>query len=194
MRRFILPLTAVAALLALAACGGGASNSVATGSGGTGGATSTLSYVNPPAAEAQGQFALVLDTGATTSSALVLDLVGPATSPVTPACGVTFGFNVDTTRAAWAATPVTNGTLFTVGTLCQGWVNGQTLQGIAANKGLLHPVDDVSAAVIGKISLTPVSGGPAGQVSLVDNGLGTVLDPSGTPYAVPVVVGTLTLK
>jgi hypothetical protein len=188
---------ATTALLGLAACGGGSGKGAAGASSGGAGSVSGLAYVNP--ANAQGQFALVLDTAASTSSSLVLDLVGPETSPATPAVGVTFGFNLDTTRAAWAATPVLNGTLFTLGTgvqLAQGWVNGATLQGIIANKGLANQVADVGSGqgVIGKIQLSPLPGAAAGAVSLVDNGLGTVLDSSGTPYAIQVQVGTLTLN
>jgi hypothetical protein len=183
----LLPCCA-AALLGLAACGGGSGASTAT--------TQSLTYVNP--ANTQGQFALVLDTAASTGPTLVLDLVGPETSPATPAMGVTFGFNVDTTRAAWSATPVLNGTVFTLGTgvqLARGWVNGQSLQGIVANKGLASQVADIGSGqgVIGKIQLTPVPGAAAGAVSLVDNGLGTVLDSSGTPYAIQVLVGSLTV-
>jgi hypothetical protein len=48
--------------------------------------------------------------------------------------------------------------------------------------------------MIGKIVLTPVQGGTSGPVALADNGLGTVLDASGTPYPVTFMVGTLTLN
>jgi len=163
------------------------------------GGPQTLSYRNPN--NTSGQFALVLDTAATTSSALVLDLIGPETSPATPAVGVTFGFNVDTTKAAWAATPVINGTLFTNPSpglqLAQGWVKGGTLQGIVSNKGFANQVNDigVTQGIIGKLALIPVQGGAADTaVSLADNGLGTVLDSSGTPYPIQVLVGTLTLN
>jgi hypothetical protein len=202
MNRIVLAFTA-ATLLGLVACGGGGGGATGTGSTGSGnqgvgsggGTTTGLTYVDP--ANIQGQFALVLDTAASTASTLVLDLVGPATSPATPAVGVTFGFNVDTSRAAWSTTPVVNGTLFTLGTgvqLARSWVNGPTLQGIVSNKGLAAQVGDIGNGVIAKIELTPVPGAATGLVSLVDNGLGTVLDSSGTPYPVQVLVGTLTLN
>jgi hypothetical protein len=194
MKAFSLAVTA-AALLGLAACGG--SGGGAAAGAGAGAGVPGLSYVNP--ANAQGGFALVLDAAASDGSSLVLDLVGPGSSQATPAVGVTFGFNLDTTRAAWAATPVANGSLFTLGTgvqLAQGWVNGASLQGIVSNKGLGNLVADIGSGrgVIARISLAPVPGAAAGPVSLVDNGLGSVLDSSGTPYAIQVQVGTLTLN
>jgi hypothetical protein len=179
-------LFAAAALLVLAGCGGAGGGAGATAQG--------LAYANP--ANAQGQFALVLDAAASSGSTLVLDLVGPA---ATPAVGVTFGFNLDTTRAAWAATPVSNGTLFTLGAgtqLARGWVDGPSLQGIVSNKGLASQVADIGSAqgVIARIELTAVPGAPAGAVSLVDNGLGTVLDSSGQSQPIQVQVGALTIN
>jgi len=177
-------LFAASALLVLAGCGG---------AGGGGGAAHGLGYADP--AKVQGQFALMLDAAASSDSTLVLDLVGPAT---TPAVGVTFGFNLDTTRATWAATPVSNGTLFTLGAgtqLARGWVNGPSLQGIVSNKGLANQVADIGFArgIIARLELTAVPGAPAGAVSLVDNGLGTVLDGSGQSHPIQVQVGALAL-
>jgi hypothetical protein len=200
VRSFVLSF-ASATLLGLVACGGGSSTPSTGGTGSGGTTTQGLTYVNP--ANTQGQFALVLDTAASTASTLVLDLVGPDTSPVTPAVGVTFGFNVDTTRAAWAATPVVNGSLFSLGSgvqLAKGWVNGQSLQGIVSNKGVANQVANIGATqgVLGKIQLTPIHGAPSGLVGLADNGLGTYLyywAPAGTQsYSMQVLVGTLTLN
>ena len=178
-------LIAAAALLVLAGCGGGSTGTAASSGG--------LAYVNP--AGTQGQFALIQDA-ASTSAVLVLDLVGP---DLTPACGVTFGFDVDTTRAVWSTSPVVaNGTLFTPATgtqLVQGWVNGARVQAIVANKGLAGQVADIgqSKGVIGQIRLSPVPGAAAGAVTLTDNGLATLLDNTGTVTPVQVLVGTLTL-
>ena len=103
--------------------------------------------------------------------------------------GVTFAFTVDTTRATWGTGPsVTNGTLFS-GQLVQGWVNGATLQGIAANKGLANGVSDLGTGIIAKIRLTP--GSATGSVNLADAGLGTILDQGGTPQPIKILVGTL---
>jgi hypothetical protein len=187
-------LIATAALLVLAGCGGGSSGPASTGATVSPAAAAGLTYVNP--ANTQGQFALVLDA-ASTPAALVLDLVGP---DQTPACGVTFGFDVDATRAAWATSPVVeNGTLFTPASgtqLVQGWVNGARLQAVVANKGLAGQVADIgrSKGVIGQIRLSPVPGAAAGHVNLADNGLATLLDNTGTPSPVPVLVGSLTLN
>jgi len=188
MIRRLLQTAAVAALSALAGCGGGSS----VGPIALAGATAGLSYVDP--AQAAGQFTLVRDA-ASTPAILVLDLLAPSGIP---AVGVTFGFDVDTTRAVWSSSPavVTNGVVFTPATgnqLVQGWVNGGRLQAIVSNKGLAAQVADLGG-VIGQIRLNPVAGAPKGTVTLVDNGLATLLDVSGTPQAVRVLVGTLTLN
>ena len=183
-------LIAAAALLVLAGCGGGSTGAASSGSAAS---SSGLAYVNPTGT--QGQFALIQDA-ASTSAVLVLDLVGP---DHTAACGVTFGFDVDATRAVWSTSPVVaNGTLFTPATgtqLVQGWVNGARLQAIVANKGLSGQVGDIgqSKGVIGKIRLSPLPGAAAGAVTLTDNGLATLLDNTGTTSPVQVLVGTLTL-
>jgi hypothetical protein len=184
-------LIAAAALLVLAGCGGGSTGAASSGPAASSGG---LAYVNPGGT--QGQFALIQDA-ASTSAVLVLDLVGP---DLTPACGVTFGFDVDATRAVWSTKPVVaNGTLFPAPAtgiqLVQGWVNGARLQAIVANKGLTGQVADIgqSKGVIGQIRLTPVPGAAAGAVTLTDNGLGSLLDNTGTVTPVQVLVGTLTL-
>ncbi len=194
MNRPLCTLMAFAALLGLAACGG--SSSVMPGA--ASGSSPGLNYTNPTLT--QGQLALVRDS-ASTGSALVLDLVLPEDSQnPTPALGVTFGFQVDTTRAAWFSSPVANGSLFTTGSggqVVRGWVQGGQLQGIVSNKGYAAQVGDIGnagGAVIARITLAPVQGGASGTVQFTDNGLGTILDSSGTPYPVTVSIGTLTLQ
>jgi len=61
----------------------------------------------------------------------------------------------------------------------------EVLQSLAAQ------VPDLGG-VLGQVRLSPAPGGAAGGVSLVDNGLGSLLDSSGTPQAVRILVGTLT--
>lgn len=186
MKSLVQIALAAAALLGLAACGGGSSSS------GVSSSTTSLTYVNPT--NTSGNYALMLDSSSTASS-LVLKLVGP---DGTPAVGVTFAFDVDTTKATWATSPVvTNGTLFTgTNKLVQGWVNGGRLQGIAANKGLANQLSDigVSTGVLATVRLAPVSGAAAGTVTLTDSGLGTSMDQGGTPEAIHLLVGTLTLN
>jgi hypothetical protein len=177
MNRLVLSALAAAALLGLSACGG---------SSGGGSQPAGLTYTNP--AYADSDYRLVKDN-ASTASVLILDLVGPSGNP---AVGVTYGFTVDTSRAAWGTAPaVTNGTVF-VGTnaLVQGWVSGAQLQGIAANKGLANFVQDVGVGVIAKIRLTP--GTASGSASLADAGLGTSMDQGGTPIPIKIKVGTVT--
>lgn len=182
MKRLLPPSLA---LLALSACGGGSSSSSPH--------ASALAYVNP--AGTSGNYALVKDP-ASTGTQLVLDVVGPEGSA---AVGVTFGFDVDAAKAAWAAAPVANGTLFGgsgANLLCQGWVSQGRLQGIAANRGLAFQVSDIGASkgVLARITLTPASGAAAGTVALSDNGLATVLASDGVPQPIRILVGTLTLQ
>jgi hypothetical protein len=192
MKRLFLPAAATLALLGLAACGGGSSSlSPASPTG-----TKALTYQNP--SQAKGQFALIQDA-ATTSTTLVLDLVGPVSSTVIPACGVSFGFALnDTTQAAWATGPaLTNGVVFTQSTnLVEGWVKTATIQGIVANKGTASPAADISkaAGVLATIKLTPVQGGASGTVPLADGGLGAYTDPSGSANGFSIAVGTLSLN
>jgi len=189
---FLLPL-ACAALLGLAGCGGGSSSSSSSSSSSGGGGTTktgTLTYVNPTGY--QGNCALVLDS-ASTSSNLILDVVGPAVAGT----GMAFAFNVDTTKVKWATSPaLTNGGLFpATGTIAQGWVAGSQLQGIVTYKGLSTQVADLSKGVIAKIVLTPVAGATAGTVSLTDAGIGNLMTTNGpSAYTVQFMVGTLTLQ
>ena len=189
MTRILLP-TLTGAVLALAGCGGSHTAAPAV----TQAATRTLTYVNP--VQPSGAFALVQDP-ASTATRLVLDVVGPSGYAST---GVTFSFDVDTSRAVWATAPaITNGTVFTsLGTgtqLVQAWVSGARLQGIVATKGLSNQVANVGLGVIATIVLTPAAGAVPGTVSLVDSGFGTYLDASGPP-ATPsqFAVGVLTCQ
>jgi hypothetical protein len=192
MKSLILSVAAMLVLLGLSACGGGSSS---VGSGSSSG-TKVLSYQNPT--QSTEEFALVQDS-ATTSTTLVLDLVGPVSSTAIPACGVAFGFALnDTTQAAWATGPaLTNGKVFTLSTnLVEGWVKGASIQGIVANKGIASPAADISktAGVLATIKLTPVQGGASGTVPLADSGLGTYTDSTGSANGFSIAVGTLSLN
>lgn len=191
MKRILFPFLASMALLGLTACGGGGGGSSPT--------TGTLTYTNPAYQGLPYQFALVRDA-ASTSSTLVLDVVGPTgTGYALPSVGVTFGFSVDLSKASWGTAPVVaNGTVFPAGTgvqLVKGWVTGGYLQGIVATKGLTSEVADVGNGVIAKITLTAVPGAATGAVALSDTLQGNFMDNSGPP-ALPVkfAVGTLTLN
>ena len=202
MKRNLLPCSALVALIGLVGCGGSsnhpdsASTSGSSSNSGSGSSSSpTLSYVNP--VNASGTLALVLDADATPTN-LILDLVGGSSYPATgPATGVAFAFDVDTTKAVWAASPaLTNGTLFTnLGSgvqLAQGWVAGGRIQGLVSYKGSVNMVADMTTGIIAKITLTPAANATAGAVSLVDSGFGAISQQ--TPPAIPmtIAVGTLT--
>jgi len=188
MKRILLPSLAVAALIGFGGCGGSSSHASPN-------PTRTLTYVNP--ANPSGTLALVLDAAATPTN-LVLDVVGGTGYPATgPATGVTFAFDVDTTKAAWATSPaLTNGTLFTnLGTgvqLVRGWVAGGRIQGIVSYKGSTSMVSDMTTGVIAKITLTPVANATAGSVKLVDAGFGAVIQNSPPAIPMTIAVGTLT--
>jgi hypothetical protein len=197
-------LLGAAALLGLSGCGGGSNAAGGTGSSSGGSATAGgLSYVDPP--NPGGLIALVRDPASTPAN-LVLDLVSPQKATPVPAIGVTFGFSVDPAQAAWAQAAggagqaAVGSTLFALAgnlSVVRGWVSGGQLQGIAANKGAASQVPDIGngqGKVIATLTLTPVPGGPAGPVGLVDSGLGEVLNASGVPVAFQVAVGTLTLQ
>jgi len=198
MNRLAPTLLTAITIVVLAGCGGGSSSNVAASSGSAG--SIGLSYVNPTLSG--DTFALVKDS-ASTSSILVLDLVGPDRSDSTfPACGVTFGFTLDTTKATWAS--IANGTLFATSTaagntLIQRWLDtatGSQLQGIVAYRGLATTVSDIgyaSGKVIAKLTLTPVASASSGTVTLADSGQGTYIDNTGSTTSFTVAVGTLSL-
>jgi hypothetical protein len=196
MNRLVPTLLTAITIVVLAGCGG--SSNVAASSGSTG--SIGLSYVNPTLSG--DTFALVKDS-ASTASILILDLVGPDSSDSTfPACGVTFGFTLDTTKATWGS--IANGTLFATSTaagntLIQRWLDtatGSQLQGIVAYRGLATAVSDIgyaSGKVIAKLTLTPVANASSGTVTLADGGQGTYIDNTGSTTSFTVAVGTLSL-
>lgn len=215
MRPSLLKFLAVPAVLtALLACSGGTSSSSdsssssrppSPGSSSSSSSSGTLVYTNPTTSTADYQ--LVWDN-ASTSSYLVMDLVGPSGNYAVSGVGVTFSFLLGSSQATWGTSPaVTNGNVFTLGSgtrLAQGWVTtsqgSSQLQGIVSQKGLGSVVSDLSVStsngtgVLAQIQILPVSGATAGNVTLTDGGLGSLLDGGGSITSFTVDVGTLKLQ
>lgn len=204
MKRILVSSLAGVVLLGLLGCGGGGGSSSGGGTPNVG----TLTYVNPTNYPATFPgFALVEDPNSTSSN-LILDLVGPhlrnqqgQVVPY-PAAGLTFGFSADSTRVAWAGSnpnAITNGNIFTAGNSSQliyGWVTGGSLQGILSAKGFNNMVTDIGdSGILAKVTLKPVPGAATGTVTLTDSGLGNLMDNNGPPaLPIQIAVGTLTLK
>ena len=94
--RYVVSLLATLWLAILVGCGGGSSGSSQSTQPTTTATTTSLSYQNPSSTTG---FSLVQDTAASTSTHLVLDLVGPSG---TQTLGVAIFLEVDTTKAVWS--------------------------------------------------------------------------------------------
>ena len=155
----------------------------------------SLAYTDPTT----GTYQLKKNTTLSTSTHLVLDLVGPS---ATTGCGVTAVFTADTTRVSWvnvastdtAGTYVQNGTAFTLGSgtqILRGKLASGTLSVIAAQKGVASPVA-LNAPLL-RIALDLKAGtAPTGTATLTsDNTKAQVLNADGTTSTIAVTVGTL---
>lgn len=191
----LLTGSAALALAASLACGGGGGGSSAPPAAST---ATSLSYVDPT----PGTYLLKKNTTLSTTTHLVLDLVGPASAT---GSGITATFTADTTKVAWANvaagdpanTFVQNGTAFSLGAapqILKGKVSGGTLQVAAAQKGTGNPVA-LNAPLL-RIALDLKPSQSAGAVSLASDATkGQVLDGSGALVSpITVSVGTLTAQ
>ena len=187
--------TGFAALLltGLLACGGGGGGSSTPAPPPT---ATSLAYTDPTS----GTFLLKKNTTLSTTTHLVLDLVGPASAT---GSGVTATFSADTTKVAWvnvtasdpASTFVQNGTAFNLGTapqILKGKVTGGALQVTAAQKGTGSPVS-LNAPLL-RVALDLKASQPTGAISLsADPTKCQLLDGAGTIVSpITVTVGTLT--
>lgn len=185
-----LSASAALALTGFLACGGGGGGSSAPPPTAT-----SLSYVDPTS----GTYLLKKNIPLSTSTHLVLDLVGPAS---TTGSGITATFSADPAKVAWtnvattdpAGTFVQNGTAFNLGgapQILKGKVTGGTLQVTAAQKGTGNPVS-LNAPLL-RIALDLKASQPSGTVSLnADPTKGQVLDGTGALVSpITITVGTL---
>lgn len=173
-----------------AACGGG---------GGGGGTTTpppppktiadTLAYTDPSASG----FRLIRNTGLSTASKLVLDVVGPAS---TTGQGMAFILSADQSKATWT-NPPSAGTLvqnvtFNLGSGTQayiGKITGDQLQGAAFQKPGAAAVNLGQPLL--RISLDLKMNIPVNSPIPISFIGGNKLSGSGAPSAITVAVGTL---
>lgn len=152
-----------------------------------------LAYTDPTT----GTYLLKKNTTLSTSTHLVLDLVGPAGTGT----GVSATFSADTTKVAWvnvaASDPaafVQTGGTFNLGAapqILKGKVTGNVLQVTAAQKGTASPVS-LNAPLL-RIALDLKASQPTGAITLTaDAAKCQVLDGTGAISAITVSVGTLT--
>jgi len=184
-----LSASAALALTGFLACGGGGGGSSAPPPTAT-----SFSYVDPTT----GKYLLKKNTTLSTTTHLVLDLVGPASAT---GSGVTATFSTDPTKVAWAnvattdpaSTFVQNGTAFNLGAapqILKGKVTIGTLQVTAAQKGTGSPVS-LNAPLL-RIALDLKPSQTAGAITFsVDNTKCQVLNGTGTIGPMDVSVGTL---
>ena len=194
----LLTASSLLAVAGLVACGGGG------GGGNAAPATATsLTYTDPTS----GTYLLKKDA-ASTSTHLILDLVGPATGT---ASGVTLTLNADTSKVAWVDVPagvsnsilVQNGTQFDLGTgpaLILARASGTTLMATVAQKGLAVTPAALNGVLLKvALDLKPNLGLPQGTTILLsaDGTKSLVLDGTkgSTPISpITVSVGTLTAQ
>ena len=185
--------TALVVLTGLLACGGGGGGSSTPAPLP---AATSLAYTDPTS----GTFLLKKNTTLSTTTHLVLDLVGPASAT---GSGVTATFSADTTKVAWvnvtasdpASTFVQNGTALSLGTapqILKGSISGGTLQITVAQKGAGNPVP-LNGPVV-RVALDLKASQPTGSISLsTDPTKCQLLDGTGTIVSpITVTVGTLT--
>ena len=182
-------LLSLAVLLACGGGGGSSSNSTPTPTNAT-----ALAYTDPTS----GTFLLKKNTALSTTTHLVLDLVGPA---ATTGSGVSASFSADPAKVTWTnvgatdatATYVQNGTAFSLGTapqILKAKVASGVLQVTAAQKGTGSPVA-LNAPLL-RLALDLNGLTAQGAVTLSADGTKClVLDGTGTLTPMAVSVGTL---
>ena len=159
----------------------------------------TLAYADPTT----GNYLLKKNPTLSTTSHLVLDLVGPA---ATTGSGISATFSADTTKVTWANvsaldpanTLIQNGGTFNLGSapqILKGKVIGSTLQVATAQKGIGSPVS-LNAPLL-RIALDLKASQPTGAVALSAlsaSHQSQVLDGTGNLVDITVTVGTLTAQ
>ena len=179
----------------------GLASLLACGGGGGGGSTptpppktiaDTLTYTNP-----SGTYTLVKNTGKSTATHLVLDLIGPAGS----VSGVGFYLTADQTKVTW--TTVDGGDPEKVksstfaNTLVKSKVSGDTLQAGVYQKGTTAAVAATTSTVLASVALdlktgiVPV-GSPVSLTAVAGKALILNAPSNPTPTtSITIVAGTL---
>jgi len=175
-------------LLAQCSCGGGGSSASAPAQ------ASTLGYTDP----SSGSYRLIRNASLSTSTHLVLDLVGPASGTgsgiaVSLSAGSEVAWsNVNSSDAA--GTYVANGTQFSLGsapTILKAQVSGQTLVATVAEKGYATAKSLNGSLMRVALDLRTGLGTLSGAVVTLQVGSCRVLDGSGTLQSVTLVPGSL---
>jgi hypothetical protein len=179
-------------ILALAACSGG---------GGGGGQppvppktiADTLTYTAP-----SGSGLLLLRDASSTSTRLVLNVVGP---PSTALSGVAFFLSADQTKVTWAnvgsdkvAEP---SPAFFSNTLVKAKVSGDVLQAGVFQKGTTAPATTGASTVLAKVALDLKSNIPVGTTITLSApaGKSVIMNPSTNPtVTTPIAFAVGTLK
>jgi len=181
-----LVLSAVLGTLVACSGGGGSSSAAAT-------SATALAYTAP----SSGTYQLVKSSTYTSSSShLVLDLVGPSATSLS---GVGFYLTVDSTKAKWATvdgSALAVSSAFTSPTVVKSQVSGGTLQVGAYQLGTTAAITTGSSTVLATVALDLLSGVSAGTVTLaVPTGKAAILNAptaSSATTAISISVGTLT--
>jgi hypothetical protein len=129
------------------ACGGGGGGSTAPPHTKT--TADTLAYTNP----ASGTYMLVRNASKSTSSHLVLDLIGPSGE----VSGVGFYLTADQTKVTWTAVDpgdpeMTKSGIFS-NTIAKSKVSGGTLQAGVYQKGTTTAVSAIAGTVLASVAL-----------------------------------------
>ena len=195
MMKKLISVPATLALVGMMACGGGGGSTPPPPPTAT-----SLAYTDPTS----GAYLLKKNTALSTSSHLVLDLVGPATGT---GSGATLTLNADTAKVTWTNvastdpvnTLVQTGTQFNLGTgtpILKGKASGTALQATVAQKA-----PTAAAALNGTLlrvalDLKPNLGLAQGTaITLTADGTKCqVLDGTGTIGPITVSVGSLTAQ
>jgi len=161
---------------------------------------SGLAYTDPTT----GTYQLKKNTTLSTTSHLVLDLMGPSSGT---AAGVALTLSADTTRVTWVDVPaggttavlMQNGTQFSLGTgipIQKAKATGNVLQATVAQKNPAAAVSLNGALIRVAMDLKPGLGLPQGTaITLSADALKCqVLDGAGAISTVTVTVGTLTVQ
>jgi hypothetical protein len=190
----LFSFTGTLALTALLACGGGGGNPPPTPP-----AASSLAYTDP----ASGTYKLVKNA-ASTSTHLVLDLVGPSSGT---AMGVSVNLSADTAKVTWVDVPaggttaalVQNGTQFSLGAgtpILKAKAAGNVLQATVAQKNPTAAASLNGTLLRVALDLKPGLGLTQGTaITLSADALKCqALDGAGTIAPITVSTGTLTAQ
>ncbi|MEI6592593.1 MAG: InlB B-repeat-containing protein [Holophagaceae bacterium] len=157
----------------------------------------TLGYTDPTT----GTYLLKRNAALSTTTHLVLDVVGPTTGT---ANGLTVAFSADTAKVTWVDVPaggttsnlISNGTQFNLGSgiqIIKAKATGTSLQATIAQKGA--PLASLNGTLF-RVALDLKTGTTyPGTITLSsDNSKALVLDSSGNLSPITVTVGTLTAQ